>query len=257
MLYEIAQKKDLPHLTKLWCRCFGDTEHDVSEFWKIFDNITVFIARDKSPVSMMCALPVTYFDECGQAQRASYLYAVCTHEDYRGKGLCRNLTAFAEKTLAKQGSQFACLVPASEKLFDFYQKLGYQTAFYHEKYTISAEGKAKIKQIDVAAYQNLRQMQLYSDFISYDEWLLGLQRGLYRIETDEVICCAAAEVHGETLIVKELLPNEPAAASALAAHLGCKTAQVRSMDGDVPFGMGKPLSSLPCPTNGYLGLAFD
>ncbi len=257
MRYEIAQKKDIPHLTDLWCRCFGDTESDVREFWKIFDNITVFIARDKIPVSMLCALPVTYFDGEGCAQRASYLYAVCTHAEYRGRGLCQELTAFAEKALAKQGSQLACLVPASEQLFDFYRKLGYQTAFYHKKYSAFAQGKAKIKKIDAATYQNLRQMQLYSDFISYDEWLLAQQGGLYRIETDEVICCAAAEKHGQTLIVKELLPDVPTAASALAAYLGCKCAEVRSENGDIPFGMAKSLTAQPCPACGYLGLAFD
>ncbi len=257
MHYETAQKKDLPHLTKLWCRCFGDSESDVAEFWKIFDKITVFIARDKDPVAMLCALPVTYFDEEGRAQEASYLYAVCTREDLRGRGICRELTDFSEKTLAKSGSKFAFLVPASEKLFEFYRSFGYQTAFYHEKYSIFPEGKAKIRRIDAAAYQNLRQMQLYSDFVSYDEWLLDLQSGLYRIETDDCICCAAAEKHGQKLIIKELLPNEPAAAAALASHLGCAEAEVRTCEGGIPFGMAKSLCKLPCPTRGYLGLAFD
>ncbi len=257
MHYETAQKKDLPQLTKLWCRCFGDSESDVAEFWKIFDKITVFIARDQHPVAMLCALPVTYFDTEGQLHAASYLYAVCTHEDYRGRGLCRELTAYAEKTLAKQGSQFSFLVPASEKLFEFYRGFGYQTTFYHEKYSISPDGKAKIKSLDAAAYQNLRQMQLYSDFVCYDGWLLGLQGGLYRIETDDYICCAAAEKHGQKLVIKELLPNEPSAAAALAAHLDCSEAEVRSFGGNIPFGMAKSLSALPCPTQGYLGLAFD
>jgi len=257
MHYETAQKKDLPHLTKLWCRCFGDSESEVAEFWKIIDRITVFIAREKLPVAMLCALPVTYFDEEGQAQEASYLYAVCTQEDHRGKGICRELTAFAEKALARQGSRFAFLVPASEKLFGFYRTFGYKTTFYHERYSVSPDGKAKIKKIDAAAYQNLRQMQLYSDFVSYDDWLLDLQSGLYRIETDDWICCAAAEKHGQKLIIKELLPNEPAAAAALAAHLDCAEAEVRTFGGNIPFGMAKSLCPLSCPMQGYLGLAFD
>ena len=257
MHYETAQEKDLPHLTKLWCRCFGDEASTVEAFWKCFDKITVFIARDKLPAAMLCALPVTYFDTEGQAQTAAYLYAVCTDEAHRGRGICAELMALAEKTLAAQGVQFTCLVPSNENLFRFYNRLGYRTAFYQQKYLCHADGEAQIKKISATAYQNLRQMQLYCDFISYDEWLLSLQNGLYRVETEDAICCAAAEKHGETLIIKELLPNDPTAAAALAAYLGCKQAEVRSFEGDIPFGMAKSLSNLSCPMQGYLGLAFD
>ena len=257
MQYETAQRKDLAHLTKLWCCCFGDDEAAVAEFWEIFDQITVFVAREKHPIAMLCALPVTYFDECGQAQRASYLYAVCTDEKYRGQGICSKLMKFAEAFLKKQGFALTCLVPSNESLFAFYRKLGYQTAFYHDIYTVDAHGKAKIRKIDATTYQNLRQMQLYSDFISYDEWLLALQNGLYRIETEDVICCAAAEKHSNQLVIKELLPDDPQSASALAAYLGCSEVKVRTLGSTLPFGMAKSLLDLPCPTQGYLGLAFD
>lgn len=257
MHFETAQRKDLAHLTTLWCRCFGDDEAAVTEFWKVFDKITVFVARDKHPIAMLCALPVTFFDACGQAQKASYLYAVCTDEKYRGQGICAKLMKFAETFLKKQGFALTYLVPSSESLFEFYRKLGYQTAFYHDAYTADAHGKAKIRKIDAAAYQNLRQMQLYADFISYDEWLLALQRGLYRIETEDVICCAAAEKHNNQLVIKELLPDDPQAASALAAYLGCSEVKVRTLGSAIPFGMAKSLSNQLCPTQGYLGLAFD
>lgn len=254
MKYEKAKKSDLPALTKLWQACFGDSVAAVNEFWKVFDHIEVFIARETVPVAMLCALPITYFDEAGEAHMASYFYAICTAESHRGRGISTKLIAFAE---ANVRSDLVFLTPASESLFHFYRKSGYETACYHNCYQISAEGKAKIQPIDAAGYQNLRQMQLYADFISYDVRLISLQSGLYRIETKDAICCAAAEKSGEDLLIKELLPDIPEAAAALASHLGCKSALVRTMGGDLPFGMCKRLRMIPCPENTYLGLAFD
>ncbi len=257
MRYEKAQKCDLPALTGLWQRCFGDSESSIWEFWKIFDRISVFVARDKTPVAMLCALPVAFFDECGEAYSASYLYAICTDDAYRGRGICAKLMTNAEDALKKEGNDFAFLTPASETLFDFYKKMGYETSFYHERFTVRAEGKAKIQKINAAAYQNLRQMQLYSNFVSYSDDLIALHGGLYRIETKETVCCAAAQRNGDELIIQELLPKDVAAAAALAAHLGCRHAFACTEGGEIPFAMAKSLGSLPCPKHAYLGLAFD
>lgn len=255
MKYERAKKSDLPALTQLWQTCFGDASADIWEFWKIFDRISVFIVREKMPIAMLCALPVTLFDACGEAHNASYLYAVCTAPSHRKKGICAKLMAYAESELK---SEFALLVPASDSLFDFYGKLGYQTAFYHKNYSVSAvASKAKITKINADAYRNLRQMQLYANFVDYDEALIALHSGLYRIETADTVCCAAAECHGDKLIIKELLPDSPSAAAALAAHLKCTCAEVRTEGTETPFGMAKSLKGLPCPENAYLGLAFD
>lgn len=257
MKYEKAQSSDLPQLTSLWSRCFGDVETAVWEFWKIFDRISVFIARENAPVAMLCALPVTFFDDGGEAHRASYFYAVCTDEDFRGRGVCKKLMAFAETARKSEGDEFVFLAPAEKKLFEFYGKIGYQTAFFNKKFTVSAGGRAKIKKIGADLYQSLRQMQLYADFVSYDDALIGLNPSLYRIETEDVICCAAAEKHGKTLEIKELLPESETAAAALAAHLGCTEVHVRTQGGQTPFAMAKSLCDLPCPENAYLGLAFD
>ncbi len=255
MKYERAKKSDLPALTRLWMTCFGDKEADIWEFWRLFDRISVFIARDKAPIAMLCALPVTLFDECGEAHGASYLYAVCTAPSHRRKGICARLMSFAESELTEE---FALLVPASKELFAFYEKLGYQTAFYNRQFAVSAAAtKAKITKISADAYRNLRQMQLYANFVDYDEALLALHDGLYRIETAEAVCCAVAEVQEHKLVIKELLPYDEAAVSALAAHLSCACAEARTEGADFPFGMAKSLTDLSVPEHAYLGLAFD
>ena len=262
--FQSAQKKDATALTALWQRCFGDSRAEIDAFWRIVKPAVFLAKEDGRVVSMLCALFSPLIDSGGESQTAAYLYAVCTAPEYRGRGLCKKLFAFAEKELKKQ-ADFAALVPSEATLFDFYEKLGFRTAFYHKKYTVAAAGSAKITRLDTDGYRNLREMQLYGDFLSYDAPLLQWQNhlsessgaGLYRVETDGCICCAAAEKCGDRLIIKELLPDCPEAAAALAAELRCRDAEVRTNEMRQPFGMIKSLNSLPAPERAYLGLAFD
>lgn len=258
MKLRMAQKADLPALTALWQTCFGDSEEEIREFWKIFDNISVFLAEETSPIAMACALPVTLFDGEGEGHEAAYLYAVCTEAGHRNRGVCKSLLAFAEGELKKSGVEFCALVPSGEELFAFYEKLGYRTAFRQRRYCVeAARSAAKIRKISAAEYENLRQFSLYCDFVSYPALLLELVPACYRIETATQISCAVAEIRGETLRIVELLPDDAEAAASLAFHLGCKTAEVRTVGTERPFGMAKSLSARPCPENAYLGLAFD
>ncbi len=266
--FETAQRADLPALTALWQTCFGDSAADIRSFWvALFDKIHVWIAREEAiPAAMLCALPVTLIDDAGDAHDAAYFYAVCTAPELRSRGLCTGLMRHAEAALRQMGTEVFVLVPSNEGLFDFYRKSGYQAALYHKEYSVSAErGTAKIQRINAGAYQNLRQMQLYGSFVSYSAPLLLLQQaasetsgaGLYRIETEAEICCAAAEKQNGQLIIKELLPDSPVAAAALAAFLHCKHARVRSVGDDTLFGMVKASDGRPVPRHIYLGLAFD
>lgn len=262
--FQYAQKQDYSALRALWRTCFGDEDAQIDAFWRITEP-TVFLAKEQGRVvSMLCALSAPLIDSCGEPLPAAYLYAVCTAPEFRGRGLCSRLLSYAENEL-KKTAVFAALVPSGAKLFDFYAKLGYQTAFYHKKYRIGASGSAKITKLDADGYRNLREMQLYGDFLSYDASLLQWQKqlsessgaGLYRIETAQEICCAAAEKCGDTLIIKELLPDCPRAAAALASQLHCSDAEVRTDEPINPFGMIKALSDQPIPDQAYLGLAFD
>lgn len=263
-----AQARDLPALTALWQTCFGDSAESVTAFWDaLFPKLQVFAAQDGARFdAMLCALPVTFVDEDGDTQPAAYFYAVCTAPDRRGRGLCRALMQHAERELQKSGISVFTLVPSNAELFDFYAKLGYQAAFYHDSYSVPAvRGTVKIRRINADAYRNLRQMQLYGDFLAYDAALLTFAQhaseasggGLFRLETDELVCCAAAERAGDTLLIKELLPDCPEAAAALAAALHCASAQVRTAGDAAPFGMCKVVGGQACPQNAYLGLAFD
>lgn len=262
----LARKQDITSLTALWQTCFGDSREFVSTFFSA-TRPQVFVAREGgSVVSMVCALSTSLVDEAGESCPAAYLYAVCTAPAFRGRGLCHALIAHAENRLRSAGCAFTVLTPAGDALFAFYEKMGYSAVFYHHTYEIPArEGTAKITAVSPDGYRNLRESQFYSAFLSYPLSLLRWQQhcgeatggGLFRLETAEIVCCAAAEKQKDTLILKELLPDCPEGAAQLAATLGCSCAQVRTVGITRPFAMGKALTAVPLPEQAYLGLAFD
>ena len=228
-----AARRDLPALTRLWQACFGDTEAEVRAFWQaLFDCTPVYLRRapDGSPAAMLCALPAELVGDDGDAVPAAYLYAVCTAPALRGRGNCRLLLQEAEQDLKRQGICAAVLVPAEESLFGFYARFGYRTVFTCRTETVpAARGDCSITPLTPDGWQSLRELQLYDSHLSYPPELLRWQEtiscssgaGLYRIETGDAVCCAAAERDGETLLVRELLPDCPEAAAALADKLGC------------------------------------
>ncbi len=253
-------------LTPLWQSCFGDSKEVIETFWrKTAGRALTFAALDgTAPVSMLCALPTELVDESGQALCAAYLYAVCTAPAYRRRGLCAALLAYAEKEL--RDYDVCMLVPDSEAMFHYYEKRGYRTVFYHSSFELPAhKSDVRITKLTADAYRALRELQLYGSFVSYDAPLLELQKcaseasgaGLYRLETADSVCCAAAEKRDVCLLCKELLPCCPEAAAALAEQLGCEKAVVRTLGDTVPFGMLKPLRGVDVFEKAYLGLAFD
>ena len=256
MKFELAKKSDLSALTKLWQCCFGDEVSEIRNFWdKTFAKIQVFVAREGQNVSaMVCVLPTTLVDEEGEAHSCGYFYAVCTHPSMRGKGLCRKLMDYAQKNCKMA---YAALVPAEESLFGFYEAMGYKTVFFNSEYTVSPKKGANIRPANPEVYRSIRELQLYDNFLSYDEFLLPCAGSLYRIETAEGLHCACAYKKDKELLIRELLPDSAEAAAALCAHLGCQSATVRTMGEDQPFGMLRSLKGAPLPETAYLGLAFD
>ena len=256
MKYTLAKRSDLPALSKLWQQCFGDPYSYISGFWAAsFEHIQVYMAQDgNAPVAMACVLPTQLIDEEGESHSCGYVYAVCTAPQHRGKGLCKALMEHIHRSC---GFQYAALVPAEEGLFSFYEKLGYETVFYNREYTVEPKKGAKIRTASPEVYRSIRELQLYDNFLSYDEYYLPNGGSLYRIETEDGLYCACAYEEGKELRIRELLPDSPQAAAALCAYLDCKKADVRTIGEERPFGMLKSLKGKPCIQTGYLGLALD
>lgn len=256
----VTDRRGLPALTALWATCFDDAPEEIRAFWEnLFDLVRVYAEfSGKTATSMLCALPTELVGEDGESAPCAYLYAVCTAPSERGKGHAHRLLQFAQRDLTAAGFAFAALAPAEPELFDFYAEQGFRPAFFCRETTVSAQAAPlKVRPIDAEGYRNLREMQLYGSFVSYPAPLLALEgRRLHRVETADGIFCADLQPEGETLRIRELLPDAPEVAAALAAHFRCKRAVVRAPGDDTPVGMLRALSDVPAPERAYLPFDF-
>lgn len=251
MISRWARPEEQTSLQVLWNRVFGDGPVVSGAFFDRFppEAHTRVINRD-ALAAMASWIPVTLAGQAG-----AYVYAVATAPDQRGKGLCRTLMGELEDALAARGLAFAALCPATSSLFDFYAKLGYETAFYHSVRQVSAIKKEIApEEIPPAEYGALREAHLPSPHCVWEEaalsYLLATGTRFYRLPHG----CAA--VSAESLRIPELLgPAENAA--ALCHALGIARAEVSVPGMETARGMVKSLRFGQKTPPAHLGFAFD
>lgn len=182
----LATKQDLPALTQLWTQCFGDPPAVAQHFFEtLWTYIRVYLAEDRT--AMLTALPVRW-----QNRDAAYLYAVATHPEFRGQGLCRNLMTYAERDLRNQGYSYTTLCPAEASLYRFYQSLGYETTFYAASKMFHGKHSGLVQTVSPETYAVLRK-NYTPDGIEYPNYLLALQAQAGELVKIDTLGCAALE----------------------------------------------------------------
>ena len=115
----------------LWRKCFIDSERYIKLFLNTFysPSNVVTIERDGQVLAFLflLSMPVKFYT---REVRASYIYAVCTHPQFRRQGLMKELMEKAFKKARRRGDRFLFLVPADKWLSDVYQRMGFREAFF-------------------------------------------------------------------------------------------------------------------------------
>ena len=198
MRFRKTNPGDLPQLKSLWALGFGDTEQEIEAFFAIsYPTATGFCAEeDGKVIAAAYALPqeVAWGEKnC----RTAYLYAVTTHPDFRKRGICAKLLAYAEKELTKRYFDCLTLVPATDALRSYYASLGFvsqNTAFFDEGGAPEARGVCEV--LTPAEYAGLRETVLYDlPHVRYGLSDLRYQAsmsGFYRLELGSHFGCACA-----------------------------------------------------------------
>ncbi|MDO4608707.1 MAG: GNAT family N-acetyltransferase [Clostridia bacterium] len=111
---------DRQQCEKLYLDAFGDGgEFDKLLFDLFFDNVEM-LKKDGIVVAMYFKIPCI-LNIGGQRQKAYYIYAVTTHNDYRHQGLMSRLF---ECTTNEPLLHF--LKPSSEGVINFYKQAGFK-----------------------------------------------------------------------------------------------------------------------------------
>lgn len=145
MTAEFAGKADFPRLKEIWKRCFGDPDWYIDFYLEHgFGKFETMVLREQESIAAMLTLiPAELLLE-GERLRTSYIYAVATDPEQQGKGYASALLEEAHRYLRKQGTVAAALFPASDRLYDYYGRLGYQGCFaVHETVLTPGENKGQ------------------------------------------------------------------------------------------------------------------
>ena len=97
----------------LWQLCFDDNEEFVEMYFRLRykNEINIAIESGDEIVSalQMIPYPMTF---CGDTVQTSYISGACTHPDFRGNGVMRELLSQAFAKMLRNGTYFSTLIPA-------------------------------------------------------------------------------------------------------------------------------------------------
>lgn len=244
-------------LRNLWKATFGDSEAFLDDFFQTAyapDKVRCVLEEDK-------VIAALYWLDCSyQEEKIAYIYAVATDENYRGQGIGSKLLENTHEHLRGLGYAGTILVPAGEKLFDFYAKRGYQTTCYIDEFVCEGAvgGSLSIRECDKDTYAKLRRNFLSEDAVVQEGKNLDFLETQAKFYTDEnfLMACSVDEKTKELTGI-ELL-GDTTVAPFIVEELGCKKGIFRIPGNKKAFAMYHALqtenvSKLPR----YFGFAYD
>lgn len=112
-----ADKSLLPQMKALWQLCFGDSETYIEQYYDRFGTEnSIVIERDGFLCAMGSCIPVDYVQPDGDVQRGAYLYAVCTHPDFRERTAASTSALLPQAIWRQTAAIFCFCVRASLRL---------------------------------------------------------------------------------------------------------------------------------------------
>ncbi len=238
-------------LKELWQLSFGDSREFVDLFFATGWSEDRFhvLAENGQVTAALYWLDCEYL-----GQKQAYIYAVATHPEHRGKGLCRKLMAQTQSILKSRGYTAALLRPGEEGLRAMYEKMGYKTCTLVSEFSCTAGKPLPLRAIGPEEYARLRRRYLPpAGAVQEGENLAYLCAYCVLYAGADFLLTGSSD--GGYFRCMELLGPQDAAPGILAA-LGCERGFFRCPGQELPFAMGLPLvpeAQLPS----YFGLAFD
>lgn len=223
---------EIPSLTALWARVFGDSEELIGGFFRLLPEMGLGVTAllDSQAVGMAYALTGLELVQPGQRPRpCGYLYAVAVEESVRRSGLGRALSRAALALAEERGAEIFCTLPAEPSLYGWYREiLGLDCALRRKETRLKSAGTLPWAPLDAAEYARRREALLRER--------PHLRLSLPALEFERLLCesyggglyawgggLAAAYREGKLGLIRELLcpaGREAELAAALGAALG-------------------------------------
>lgn len=253
MNIDFPQTSQIPKLRHLWKEAFGDSD----EFLNLFFKTAFNCKRCRCVTENGNILSVLYWFECEyMGKPIAYLYGVATAKPNRGQGICKKLLEDTHLYLKKQHYEGVILVPGGRKLFDFYQKMGYQPCSTIREFTCTAkQEELPLYPIEKEEYARLRKLLLPKNSVVQEKENLDFLQTQADFYMGKNILLAA-HIENETLYGLELL-GDTSFAPAILSALGCKKGSFRTPGNEKAFTMYYPLTNNIQLFPQYFCFAFD
>lgn len=125
MIMRKLSEADIPQAKALWKHAFSDSDEFINNYFEnrfiISDSLGVFDG-ERLAADLTMQQKVLSVDNLDV--KAAFIAGVATHNDYRNRGLCRDLFIKEYEILKNEGYAFCMLYPF---LHEFYRKLGFET----------------------------------------------------------------------------------------------------------------------------------
>jgi len=130
-------KEEVKHL---WRTCFEDSEEFIDLYFKEIytDSITQVAREDEKIVAALQMIPY-HMNFHAMTIPVSYISGACTLPEYRNKGIMERLLTQSFQEMYEKEIGLSILIPGEKRLFDYYNKLGYETTFYYSKQQVKAD----------------------------------------------------------------------------------------------------------------------
>lgn len=262
-------ESDYENLKALWKTSFDDTKESLDSFFKntVARDRVLAVFDENKPISGLYMLPSEIVKE-EKSYSAYYIYAVCTHPNYRGKGFMKGLFEELFKVARGRGVDYLFLVPEEEHLFKLYEKLGFKNGFfYSEKEVLKTEYKnnqiLKIEKLNFENYRKcIEENPINVPFAIFKE---STFKSFFNSVSGEVKTVfikkqgyALYEETEKELTVYELFGNEKLLLNAVFQNTQKEKLVCRQVSNEkpIPYGMYYKLNDVPEIQNGFFGIPY-
>lgn len=206
----------------------------------------------------------------GTAFSAYYVYGVCTHPDYRNKGLMKKMLQFAEGLVEDRKIEYLFLVPAEEYLFDVYSKSGFkdgicyrEKTFYKENFsdTTSFAEEITYKKYRSYCFERSRSGVVIATLgeAVFKSFFFSVSGEVCVIETENGYC--VFENNGGKVTVFEIFGNVSEILSVVfektkVSSLACRF-PANDRDKCKAYGMYKGFGNVPEIENAFFGIPYS
>lgn len=263
-------ESDYEKLKFLWQTAFDDSKESLDYFFEntVSPNRVLVVFKDEKPVSALYMLESDILID-KKEYSAYYVYAVCTHPDYRGKGLMKGLFEELFKLAKSRNIDYLFLVPEKDYLFEMYEKLGYKNGFSYSEKTLSRKSFNYIENIKThtLTYENYRKIikenpeevpfviLKETTFNSFFDSVSGEVKTVF-VENKGY---ALYEETEEKLTIFELFGNEKILLNAVFESTEKEEIIYRTIanENPIPYGMFYKINDVPEIRKGFFGIPYS